>query len=85
VAAADLLRAADHTIWAYAKNQGFALVTADPDFYELAVSLGPPPKVIWLRSCDYPTEIAERLLRDQSIRIVEFLEDAERAVLILRP
>ena len=43
------------------------------------------PKVIWLRGCDYPTGIAERLLRDQAIRVTEFLQDPERAILIIRP
>jgi predicted nuclease of predicted toxin-antitoxin system len=51
----------------------------------LATTLGPPPKVIWLRGCDYPTAVAEDLIRGQAIRIMEFLEDSERAVLILRP
>jgi predicted nuclease of predicted toxin-antitoxin system len=81
----NLLRAPDFAIWTYAKVHGYALVTADADFYDLAINLGHPPKVIWLRGCDYPTETAERLLRDQSIRVVEFLEDTERAVLILKP
>jgi len=61
------------------------LVTADADFYELAVNLGPPPKVIWLRGCDYPTGHAERIIRGQAIRIAEFLADPDRAVSILKP
>ena len=69
----------------YAKSNGFSIVTADADFYELATSLGPPPKVNWLRGCDYPTAVAEELIRSQAIRIAEFLEDQERVVLILRP
>jgi hypothetical protein len=40
--------------------------------------------VIWLRGCDYPTAVAESLIRSQAIRIAEFLNDPERAVLILR-
>jgi predicted nuclease of predicted toxin-antitoxin system len=75
----------DKTVREYAKSNGFSIVTADADFYELAVALGPPPKVIWLRGCDYPTAVAEELIRSQAIRIAEFLEDSERAVLILRP
>jgi predicted nuclease of predicted toxin-antitoxin system len=71
-------------VWEYAKANGFAIVTADADFYELATTLGPPPKVIWLRGCDYPTAVAELLIRSPSIRIAEFLEEPERAVLILR-
>jgi predicted nuclease of predicted toxin-antitoxin system len=85
VASEGLLQMPDAAIWEYAKSKGFCIVTADTDFYELATSLGPPPKVIWLRGCDYPTSVAEELIRHQAIRIMEFLEDPERAVLILRP
>jgi hypothetical protein len=41
--------------------------------------------VIWLRGCDYPTAVAEKLLRGQSIRIADFLSDPDRALLILKP
>jgi hypothetical protein len=41
--------------------------------------------VIWLRGCDYPTATAAELIRSQSIRIAEFLEDANRSILILKP
>ena len=85
IATEGLLQAPDAVVWEYAKAHGFAIVTADADFYELATTLGPPPKVIWLRGCDYPTAVAEQLIRSQSIRIAEFLEEPERAVLILRP
>jgi predicted nuclease of predicted toxin-antitoxin system len=59
------------------------VVSADSDFYELAITLGPPPKVIWLRNCDYPTAFAESLIRGQAIRIGEFLNDPDQAVLVL--
>jgi len=85
VSSVALLQAADAVVWEHAKEHGFSIVTADADFYELATTLGPPPKVIWLRGCDYPTSIAEELIRGQAIRIAEFLVDPERAVLILRP
>jgi predicted nuclease of predicted toxin-antitoxin system len=79
-----LLQAPDSAVWEYARINGFSVVTADADFYELATTLGAPPKVIWLRGCDYPTAVAEGLIRGQAIRIQEFIEDTERAVLILR-
>ena len=85
VALESLLQSRDVEIWEYAGAQGFAIVTADGDFYDLALAKGAPPKVIWVRGCDYPTGIAERLLRDQAIRVTEFLQDPERAILILRP
>jgi len=84
LSAEGLIQAPDTDVWAYAKANGFSIVTADADFYELATSLGPPPKVIWLRACDYPTAVAEDLIRGQAIRIADFLEDTERAVLILK-
>lgn len=79
-----LLQASDDEIWKYAKTNGFCIVTADSDFYALATAHGVPPKVIWLKSCDYPTDAAEEMLRRQAIRIIEFLNDPERAVLVLR-
>jgi predicted nuclease of predicted toxin-antitoxin system len=84
-ALAVLLQSPDTAIWEYAKAGDYSIVTADADFYELATTFGPPPKVIWLRGCDYPTAVAERLIRGQAIRVTEFLEDPDRAVLILVP
>jgi predicted nuclease of predicted toxin-antitoxin system len=80
-----LLRGTDSAVWEFAKTNGFAIVTADADFYELATTVGPPPKVIWLRGCNYPTAVCEELIRSQAIRIAEFLADAATAVLVLRP
>ncbi|MGD0480520.1 MAG: DUF5615 family PIN-like protein [Terracidiphilus sp.] len=85
VALVSLLRAPDSAVWEFAKAHGFAIVTADADFYELATTVGPPPKVIWLRGCNDPTALCEELIRSQAIRIAEFLEDSGMAVLILRP
>lgn len=79
-----LARVPDTEIWRYARTNGFAIVSADADFYELATTQGPPPKVIWLRGCDYPTSVVEEILRTQSIRIVDFLNDEDRSVLILK-
>jgi predicted nuclease of predicted toxin-antitoxin system len=81
----QLLQAQDREIWEYAKRNEFCIVTADADFYELATALGPPPKVVWLRGCDYPTAVAEKLIRHHAIRIAEFSNDPDRAVLLLRP
>lgn len=85
VALLQMLRASDLRIWEYAKAQGFSIVTADGDFYELATARGAPPRIIWLRGCDYPTPVAEGLIRSQAVRIMEFLEDPDRAVLIINP
>jgi predicted nuclease of predicted toxin-antitoxin system len=80
-----MLQKPDISVWEHAKAQGFAIVTADADFYELSTTFGPPPKVIWLRGCDYPTAAAERMIRSQVIRVLEFLEKEDQGVLILKP
>jgi predicted nuclease of predicted toxin-antitoxin system len=85
VSVPGLLESADSAIWEYARAHDLSIVSADIDFYEMATTVGPPPKVIWLRRCDYPTAVAERLIRRRAIKIADFLIDTERAVLILEP
>ena len=85
VAFEELLSVPDARVWEHAKANGFAIVTADEDFCDLATAFGPPPKVIWLRKCDYPTAVAERVIRTQAIRVAEFLENTDGAVLMLSP
>jgi predicted nuclease of predicted toxin-antitoxin system len=79
----DLLEASDGAVWDYAKANGFVIVTADADFFELAITLGPPPKVIWLRRWTHPTRDAENVLRREAVRIAEFGVATESGVLIL--
>jgi predicted nuclease of predicted toxin-antitoxin system len=73
---AGLERASDGELWAYAGRNGFALVTLDADFAEIAALQGPPPKVIWLRCGNRPTAAVERLLRDHAGAIAAFEQDA---------
>jgi len=46
VANNSLTNCPDEVIWQYAKDAGYTIISADADFYELATTLGPPPKVI---------------------------------------
>lgn len=39
----------DRAIWAYAAQQGWTIVSKDEDFQDLAIRLGPPPQVVWVR------------------------------------
>src|SRR5689334_15526234 len=81
VVAFALLESPDYQIWEFAKTGNYIVVTTDSDFYELATTVGPPPKVIWLRRWAHPTKDAERVLRREAIRISEFGADPELAVL----
>jgi predicted nuclease of predicted toxin-antitoxin system len=59
------------------------IVSTDSDFYELATTIGPPPKVVWLRRWTHPTRDAEWVFRREAIRITEFSTDPELSVLTL--
>ncbi len=83
VAEAGLIASPDGEVWEFAKENGFVIVSADSDFYELATTVGPPPKVIWLRRWTHPTNDAEDLLRRSALRITHFERDPELGVLIL--
>jgi predicted nuclease of predicted toxin-antitoxin system len=83
VAQIRLLERDDREIWEYAKQNHFVIATADSDFYVLATTVGPPPKVVWLRRWTHPTKDAEHVLRRECIRIAEFAADPELGVLVL--
>lgn len=44
-----LERADDSAVWAFAKAQGFVIVSKDSDFHQRSLVFGHPPKVVWLR------------------------------------
>lgn len=73
----------DRKVWDYALQNGFVILTADTDFINMVNTLGPPPRVILLEHCDYPTNIAAQLVRAYAARIAQF-EDSPEPLLILR-
>ncbi len=76
-----LAEASDHAIWEHAKSGGYVLVTLDSDFADLAALFGAPPKVIWLRCGNQPTEVIEQRLRQHLETIAAFASDAASACL----
>ena len=64
-----------------ARANGFALVSQDSDFADLAALRGPPPKIIWLRCGNQPTETVEKLLRMHADAITAFELDKTAACL----
>jgi predicted nuclease of predicted toxin-antitoxin system len=83
VTGVNLMERPDREIWDFAKAYGFVIVSTDLDFYELATTIGPPPKVVLLRRWTHPTIDAERVLRREAIRINEFVQDRDLGVLVL--
>jgi predicted nuclease of predicted toxin-antitoxin system len=70
-------QADDRAIWEHAKRDGFVLVTQDSDFADLAALLGPPPRVIWLRCGNQPTQAVEELLRNHARAIEALVLDSD--------
>lgn len=62
----------DRAIWTHARQGGFLLVSQDADFADMAVLLGAPPKLIWLRCGNLPTAEIAALIRAHQPAIMAF-------------
>jgi len=83
VVSAGLSGADDRAVWGFAAANDLAVVSKDKDFQQLAATLGPPPKVIWLRVGNGPTRDIEILLRSRLADVTAFLADPAAAILEL--
>lgn len=70
-----LSEATDRVLWDFAKTNGFAIVSQDVDFAEMAGLFGAPPKVIWLRAGNQTTSAVSELLRRHAETIQSFDND----------
>ena len=80
-----LLGAPDRTIWSFAGERAFTVVSKDTDFYERSVLYGAPPKVVWLRIGNAPIAATAALLRDHYIIVRRFHDDSGTTFLALPP
>ena len=76
-----LARAGDRRILDYVGAHGFVLVSTDSDFERLLSQI-PGAKVVILRSCDYPTEVAAEVLRRNAIRIAELFKSKDHLIIL---
>jgi predicted nuclease of predicted toxin-antitoxin system len=74
----------DASIWDYAKEHGFAIVSKDNDFRQRAFVYGAPPQVIWLSIGNASTKAVAELLRSRVARIQSFIQDSSDSMLVLR-
>jgi predicted nuclease of predicted toxin-antitoxin system len=70
----------DSTIWAYAKAEGFAIVTKDSDFVEMSAVRGMPPKIIWLNLGNVSNTVVRNKLMEYQFAILSFLDSNEDGV-----
>ena len=75
-----LVGAGDRRILDYAAARGFILVSTDSDFEGLLRYI-PEGKVI-LRSCDYPTDVAAKVLRRNAIRLAELQNSLSHLIVL---
>jgi predicted nuclease of predicted toxin-antitoxin system len=73
----------DATIWKYAKDNAFTIVSKDFDFQERSVLLGHPPKIIWLRATNCTSAEIESLLRAAAPVVARFIQEEEESCLVL--
>ena len=76
-----LARAGDRRILDYAAAHGFVLVSTDRDFERLLSDVR-GAKVVILRSCDYPTDVAAEVLRRNAIRIAELPGSSDHLIIL---
>ena len=70
-----LEKATDYEIWTFAKNNNFAIVTKDADFYELSiVNQALLPKIIWVKLPNSNRQHILDLLLKNKVFIKEQLE-----------
>lgn len=65
----------DKIIFQFAKENNFAIVTFDEDYFTLSVLNNFPPKIIWLRTGNLSTNELEKKLKDKQAIIEHFLND----------
>ncbi len=79
----QLDRVLDAEIWSFAQNNGYAIVTKDSDFVELAALRGHPPKIVWLNLGNVANSVIRSRLVERTDAIVSFLGNTVDAVLEL--
>ncbi|MBY0503001.1 MAG: DUF5615 family PIN-like protein [Bryobacteraceae bacterium] len=79
----ELTNSPDLLIWDYARRQHFAIVSKDADFYDRAMLIGAPPKVIFLQVGNCGTNDVARLIRESATQIMQFGEAPQSDCLLL--
>jgi predicted nuclease of predicted toxin-antitoxin system len=78
------LKAADDpSVWDYARDNDFMIVSKDADMHDLSLVFGNPPKVVWLRLGNCSTRQVEELLRRDFAVIKLFYADNTVSLLVL--
>ena len=80
---AGLEQADDETVWHFALEQGYAIVTRDSDFQERSQLAGTAPRIVWIRRGNCSTQEIESMLRKHLAQIGALDDDLQGGFLIL--
>lgn len=83
VKAHGLLHTDDSLIWSFAAQGGFTVVSKDSDFQQRSLLFGAPPKLVFLRVGNCPTDTITYLLRSNFELIRAFITDPSATILVL--
>lgn len=76
-------RETDTSLWNYASENDFVIVTKDSDFYDRLTLKGYPPKLIWVRTGNVSTDYLIQLFQSRQAGIKAFLENPDMGYLEL--
>ena len=74
----------DESIWHFAKEHDYVIVSKDSDFYDLSALYGRPPKVVWVRVGNCTTDDLETLLRRHASSIAGLAESLDTTLILFR-
>lgn len=77
----NLFEVDDRTVWQYAREQDYIIVTKDADFNDLMQLYGYPPKIIWIRKGNCSTKQIEVTLREDLSAVQRLIEDQTVGIL----
>ncbi|MFY7665761.1 DUF5615 family PIN-like protein [Flavobacterium sp.] len=70
-----LIDSSDKTIWEFAKESDYTIVTQDSDFNDFNSLYGFPPKVIWIRTGNLRTDQLANILESNYNEIINFRDN----------
>ena len=79
----QLTSADDETIWNFARDRRYMIVSKDGNFHQLALLAGHPPKVLYLRLGNVSTASIIEHLRGDFASIQAFGADVEGSVFVI--
>jgi predicted nuclease of predicted toxin-antitoxin system len=75
----------DTIVWAFARQNGYTILSKDSDFRQLSFVHGAPPKVIWLDLGNCSTAYIEQIVSHYAAQIFAFDQNPAASFLVLQP